>query len=135
MTRTNIFWLAAIVCTVAIFGARAQNVQSPGPAPAPGTSGAPGNTGKGATTLGTLDRDGDGKLSRAEARAEPALAESFEALDRDDSGMLDSAEFARYEVGGETAPGNERSRGGATAESDSEASRDRDRTRDAPPSR
>ena len=40
-----------------------------------------------------LDKNGDGYLSRAEARADPRLARNFKAADRNNDGKLSRAEY------------------------------------------
>lgn len=98
--------------------AAAQSVGSPQVATQPGTSGSPGDS---AAALKTLDTDGDGRISEREAQQNPELSSQFAALDRDDDSQLDTAEFARFEIGGETQRTNERSRGGLAGETDSDA--------------
>ena len=51
----------------------------------------------------TLDRNHDGKLSRAEARADPGLSMSFDALDANHDGYLSQAEFQAWPRAGKTA--------------------------------
>ncbi len=46
----------------------------------------------GAHALKTLDTDGDGRLSRAEAAAAPGYAERFERMDLDRNGYVDRAD-------------------------------------------
>lgn len=41
-----------------------------------------------------LDADHDGRISRAEARRDPALAKRFDVLDANRDGVLDAAELA-----------------------------------------
>ena len=43
------------------------------------------------------DENRDGQVTRAEAKADPALAASFDQYDLDDNGRLDRGEFARLE--------------------------------------
>ncbi|WP_126942275.1 EF-hand domain-containing protein [Xanthomonas sp. BRIP62409] len=43
-----------------------------------------------------LDTDGDGRISRAEAQANPALAEEFDALDTRHSGHLSREQMAGW---------------------------------------
>jgi hypothetical protein len=43
-----------------------------------------------------LDTDGDGRISRAEAQANPALAEEFDALDTRHSGHLSREQLAGW---------------------------------------
>lgn len=50
------------------------------------------------------DQDRDGRVTRAEAAADPALAASFDAFDENADGALDRGEFARLEAGAD-APG------------------------------
>jgi len=45
------------------------------------------------------DADRDGRVTREEAEADPALAASFERYDADRSGALDRGEFSRLEAG------------------------------------
>jgi Ca2+-binding EF-hand superfamily protein len=44
-----------------------------------------------------LDKDGDGGISQQEARGESSLAESWDQIDRNDDGKLDSSELDRFE--------------------------------------
>lgn len=53
------------------------------------------------TTLGTLDTDRDGSISRYEASAMPGLVTQFSALDANGDGALESAEFSRFEATGD----------------------------------
>jgi hypothetical protein len=98
MTRTTTFWLAAIAITVAALGAHAQDIQTPAAAAAPGPS---------TDARAEIDRNGDGKITKAEASADNELARRFKSLDTDNSGKLDSAEFARFEIGDEPTPAPE----------------------------
>jgi hypothetical protein len=90
MTRNRLPLLAALTLGVATLGATAQEIQTPAPATAPG-----GGT---TVTLERVDRNRDGKVTKAEAAADPALARRFSALDVDNSDKLDSGEFARFEA-------------------------------------
>lgn len=47
-----------------------------------------------------LDSNGDGRVSRDEAKANPSLEEEFDDLDQDNSGDLDEQEFQEYDIGG-----------------------------------
>lgn len=103
MTRTHLFWLIACVSTAAALGARAQDVQTPSaPTIAPGSSAAsaPPAEFADAAAMRRLDRNDDGRITKAEAQADAAVARRFAELDTDNSGKLDPAEFARFEVGG-----------------------------------
>ena len=104
MTRTTIFWLAAIACIAAEFNARAQDIQTPAaPTMAPGQAPAPNAANDNdAAARQRLDGNSDGRITKAEAQADAELARRFSELDTDNSGKLDSAEFARFEIGGET---------------------------------
>jgi hypothetical protein len=51
-----------------------------------------------ATATRYADADRDGKVSRQEAQADPALARSFPRYDANRDGQLDRAEFARLEA-------------------------------------
>lgn len=42
-----------------------------------------------------LDKDGDGELSKAEAQSDAPLMKTFEKVDENKDGKLDTAEFAR----------------------------------------
>ncbi len=44
------------------------------------------------------DENRDGKVTRAEAMADPALARNFDQYDRDEDNILDRAEFAQLEA-------------------------------------
>jgi hypothetical protein len=96
MTRTRLSLLTLALCSAAL-GARAQEIQTPAPATVPGPA-----TGGDAVTLERIDRNRDGKITKAEASADPELARRFSALDVDNSDKLDSGEFARFEA--EEAP-------------------------------
>jgi Ca2+-binding EF-hand superfamily protein len=50
----------------------------------------------------TLDKNHDGKLSRAEARADPGLSMDFDALDENHDGNLSMEEFQRWPRAGKT---------------------------------
>ena len=71
-------------------GVSAQDVQTPAAAVPPGP-------GAGASSE-QVDRNGDGKITRAEAQADAELARRFRTLDTDNSGKLDEGEFARFEI-------------------------------------
>jgi hypothetical protein len=94
MTRTQLFWLAALAVSSAAFGVRAQDIQMPAAAAAPGPA-APADA---AGRPDPIDRNRDGKITKGEAQADAELARRFRALDTDNSGKLDSGEFARFEV-------------------------------------
>jgi len=94
MSRTRIFWLAALAFSTAAFGVRAQDIQMPAAAAAPG----PALPADAAGSPASIDRNSDGKVTKGEAQANPALARQFRALDTDNSGKLDSGEFARFEA-------------------------------------
>src|SRR5258706_5474366 len=49
--------------------------------------------------LELLDKDGDGKVSRAEAAGVPDLLKIFDKLDRNGDGMLDAGELAEHNKG------------------------------------
>jgi Ca2+-binding EF-hand superfamily protein len=48
-----------------------------------------------------LDRNNDGRVTKAEAKVDAEVSRRFAELDTDNSGKLDQAEFARFEVDGE----------------------------------
>lgn len=96
MTRTQLSLLTLALCGAAL-GARAQDIQTPAAAAAPGPA-----TGANAAALERIDRNRDGKVTKAEASADPELKRQFSALDVDNSDKLDSGEFARFEA--ESAP-------------------------------
>lgn len=50
----------------------------------------------------SLDRNHDGKLSRAEARADPGLSMAFDMLDVNHDGYLSTAEFQAWPRAGKT---------------------------------
>lgn len=82
--------LAGAALAAAAFGVSAQDIQMPAAAAPPGPSAeGPGER---------VDRNHDGKITRGEAQADAELARQFRALDTDNSGKLDSGEFARFEV-------------------------------------
>jgi len=60
-----------------------------------------------ATDFGKLDRNGDGKISLAEAKGNANLEVNFESLDRNRDGFLSLEEFGRTSVPADpsTAPG------------------------------
>jgi hypothetical protein len=92
MTRTQLSLLTLALCSAAL-GARAQEIQTPAPAVAPGPA-----AGSDAATLERIDRNRDGKVTKAEASADPELKRQFGALDVDNSDKLDAGEFARFEA-------------------------------------
>jgi hypothetical protein len=92
MTRTQLSLLTFALCSAAL-GAHAQDVQTPAAAAAPGPA-----TGSDAATLERIDRNRDGKVTKAEASAHPELKRQFGALDVDNSDKLDAGEFARFEA-------------------------------------
>ena len=97
MNRMDFFWLAVVLVSVAtVLGA--QDLQAPAPAAPPGP--AAGSS----ASFERLDTHPDGKLTRAEARADDELARRFTELDVDRSGKLDSGEFARFEIADEPTP-------------------------------
>ncbi|HZP12779.1 MAG TPA: hypothetical protein VFB36_10190 [Nevskiaceae bacterium] len=49
--------------------------------------------------FGTLDKDHDGMVSKAEARKDKDLKGQFDTLDGNKDGKLDQSEFAQFEVG------------------------------------
>lgn len=50
------------------------------------------------STFQNLDADGDGQISMDEAMKQPQLTRDFSAIDKNQDGMLDAAEFARFEA-------------------------------------
>jgi EF hand len=94
MTRTGIFWLAALAATTAALGVHAQDIQTPAAAAAPGPA-----------AQVEIDRNRDGKITKAEAARDAELARRFSTLDIDNSGKLDSGEFARFEAEAEPVEG------------------------------
>src|SRR5258705_512811 len=56
---------------------------------------------KGTLDFGTIDKNSDGAVTKAEAMASKnkALAKAFDKLDANHDGRLDSAEFAQFEAG------------------------------------
>jgi hypothetical protein len=106
MTRSTFFWLSALVCTTAALGVHAQNVETPSAptvAPGPSTTAGPPTADDDAAVFRRLDRNNDGRVTKAEAQADPEVARRFAELDTDNSGKLEQAEFARFEVKGEAA--------------------------------
>jgi len=51
-------------------------------------------------SLQSLDKNGDGKISKQEAAANKKLSQQFSKLDANHDGELDSGEFARFEASG-----------------------------------
>ena len=51
-----------------------------------------------ASEFDSLDRDGDGYLSREDVDSKPALKEEWVNADRDGDGRLDRSEFSRFET-------------------------------------
>ena len=45
-----------------------------------------------------LDSNGDGKISEAEAKKDPALAAKFRTIDKDNNHVVDEGEFAKFEA-------------------------------------
>lgn len=90
MTRTQLSLLTLALCSAAL-GARAQEIQTPAAAAPPGPA-------SGADALERIDRNRDGKVTKAEASADPELKRQFGALDVDNSDKLDAGEFARFEA-------------------------------------
>jgi hypothetical protein len=95
MNRTTIFWLAAMAFTAVALGVQAQDIQAPAAATPPGPSASQPDKPQ-------VDRNGDGSISKVEAQADAELARRFSELDTDNSGKLDQAEFARFEIGAPT---------------------------------
>jgi EF hand len=62
---------------------------------APPASGSPGNAGGMGMkyTFETLDKDGDGAISKSEAAVVPTLARAFNTLDKNRDGKIDRKEF------------------------------------------
>ena len=52
----------------------------------------------GAPTLASVDRDGNGSVSRHEAARSKELVKQWDSLDQNRDGKLDQAEFARLET-------------------------------------
>lgn len=48
--------------------------------------------------MSQLDLNGDGAISETEAQREPELAQRFRELDKNGNEVLETAEFARFEV-------------------------------------
>ena len=72
----------------ALLAAGAAFAQTP-TAPASSTTGAQ------STDYSKLDANGDGMISKEEAKADPALAAQFGELDADKNGTLSSSELAK----------------------------------------
>ena len=45
-----------------------------------------------------LDRDGDGRISAAEASQDPALSASWDQIEKKEEGYIDRAEFSAFET-------------------------------------
>ena len=58
-------------------------------------------------TFEALDADGDGYISREEAKAAKALTEAWKEADRDADGRLDVSEFSAFEARGRFTPPEE----------------------------
>lgn len=100
MTRSRIFWIAALGITAMALGVGAQDIQTPAaPTKAPGPS---TEADAGVPAMERLDGNRDGRITKAEAQGDPELARRFAELDVDNSGKLEQAEFARFEVGDDT---------------------------------
>ena len=54
-------------------------------------------------SLQSLDKNGDGKISKQEAAANKKLNQQFSKLDANHDGSLDAGEFARFEASGSAA--------------------------------
>jgi Ca2+-binding EF-hand superfamily protein len=50
----------------------------------------------GVPSFSSLDKNGDGKISRAEAKADAALSKKFKELDTDKDGSLSMSEYANF---------------------------------------
>ena len=57
-------------------------------------SNASSKTGAESMDYATLDKNGDGNISKEEAKADPALSAKFDALDNDKSGSLSTTELS-----------------------------------------
>ena len=57
------------------------------------------------TAFQAMDTNRDGSISLDEAGTQPALTGQFLTLDRNANGVLEPAEFARFEAGAARAPG------------------------------
>lgn len=79
-----------VASAVALIFSGAALTQSPGTASAPAVDPP--------QTLGALDADRDGSVSRAEASQNPGLAGQFATLDANGNGALEPAEFSRFET-------------------------------------
>lgn len=55
------------------------------------------------TSLGGLDRDQDGKISRSESYGNMHIPSQFDELDADQDGSLDQSEFSQFETSSPTA--------------------------------
>jgi hypothetical protein len=86
--------------------ALAQEIATPAPTPPPAAE-------RGVPTLSSVDRDGNGSVSRIEAARSKQLVRHFESLDQNRDGQLDKGEFARLET--ETLRGSDASDGPAQA--------------------
>lgn len=53
--------------------------------------------------LKTVDKNSDGKVSKAEAASNADLSKQFDSLDANKDGNLDKAEFAKFEASGKAS--------------------------------
>ncbi len=84
MKHTNELIAAAVAMLLPVAYAAAQSTP---PAPEPGATRA--------VDLSPLDTDKDGRISKAEAAEEPAIAQIFDQVDKNSDGYIDAAESKR----------------------------------------
>lgn len=48
-------------------------------------------------SIGNLDHDGDGKISRSESNGNKNIRDQFDGLDANQDGLLDQSEFSQFE--------------------------------------
>lgn len=88
----------ALIAACTFGGASTLHAQQT-PATAPPATTAPAATGAGASAEDSaaafkrVDANNDGKISRAEAQASPAMAQRFDQIDADADGMITRAEY------------------------------------------
>jgi len=101
--RVGHFLSCAAVCTGLLLDSSVTHAQAGNPSTPPARTG-PKDAGDASVEVhfSSLDRDGDGLISRSEARANRVISNKFRQLDRDANGQLSPAEFSMQAA--ETGP-------------------------------